>query len=319
MSGRDAAAVVPDTPRRGHHRLALSVVAPVLGRRLPVRGPARMLFRSYARADLPSGVMSHVVTTKFGDRFHADLSSYLEWQLWAFGAYEEHFAQLFTRLVRPGERCVDVGANVGIHTVRLARIVGETGRVLAVEADEDLARRADHNLRLNGLTNATVLHLAAAERGRRGAVLYRPERRDPNKGRASTLPHRYLSGPSAEVPTAALDDVVDGSVDLIKIDVEGGEPAVVRGAGRILADHHPAVLFEHSPELLGAGQSPVGTLLAHGYRLFDVQPGRHRMTGRTRVRLVPLVAPPARATNILALTSARVSRIGGLVRRPAAS
>ena len=99
--------------------LAKSSLAPILGQRIPLRGPARMLFRSYARTCYQPGACVERLTTKPGDLFEADLSSFLEWQLWAFGSFEEHFAELFRALVSPGDRCVDVGANIGVHTVRL--------------------------------------------------------------------------------------------------------------------------------------------------------------------------------------------------------
>ena len=60
--------------------LAKSPIAPILGQRVPLRGPARMLFRSYARTCYQPGVCVERLTTKFGDLFDADLSSFLEWQ-----------------------------------------------------------------------------------------------------------------------------------------------------------------------------------------------------------------------------------------------
>jgi uncharacterized protein YbjT (DUF2867 family) len=103
--------------------LAKSPLAPVLGQHVPLRGPARLLFNSYARTRYQPQEFVTRVTTPIGDTFDADLSSGLEWQLWAFGSFEKHFAELFSHLVRPGDRCVDVGANVGVHTIRLARLV----------------------------------------------------------------------------------------------------------------------------------------------------------------------------------------------------
>ena len=121
--------------------LAKSPLAPLLGQHVPLRGPARMLFNSYARTRHHPQKSVTRVTTAVGDTFDADLSSTLEWHLWAFGSYEKHFAELFGYLVRPGDRCVDVGANVGVHTVRLARLVGAGGEVIAIEPDPDVVQR----------------------------------------------------------------------------------------------------------------------------------------------------------------------------------
>ena len=116
-----------------------SPLAPVLGQRVPLRGPARLLFSSYARAPHRPGKSVGKLATATGDVFDVDLSSFLEWQLWAFGSYEMHFAELLRRLAGPGDRCVDVGANVGVHTVRLAKLAGRDGEVIAIEPDPELA------------------------------------------------------------------------------------------------------------------------------------------------------------------------------------
>ena len=108
--------------------LAMSPLAPVLGQRIPLRGPARLLFSSYSRTRHRPGKSVEKLKTVTGDVFDVDLSSFLEWQLWAFGGYERHFAPLFSRLVGPGDQCIDVGANVGVHTVRLAKLAG-AGRI----------------------------------------------------------------------------------------------------------------------------------------------------------------------------------------------
>ena len=81
--------------------LALSPLAPILGQRVPLRGPARLLIRSYSRIQRHPGTSVTRLTTKSGDLFDADMANGLEWQLWAFGAFEGHFAELFGKLVRP--------------------------------------------------------------------------------------------------------------------------------------------------------------------------------------------------------------------------
>ena len=201
--------------------LARSPIAPYPW---PARTAARasqVLFRSYARTCYQPGVCVERLTTKFGDLFDADLSSFLEWQLWAFGSYEEHFAELFRCLVSPDDRCVDVGANVGVHTVRLAKLVGSRGKVIALEPDEEVAHRAHRNIMLNQLSNAHVINAAAGDEAGGKVQLYRPDARDTNRGRASMLRHSYLTGSVTMVPVVTIDEICPGPVALIKIDVEG--------------------------------------------------------------------------------------------------
>ncbi len=80
-----------------------------------------------------------------------------------YGSLKAQVAQLFASLIQPGGRCVDVGARIGLHTVRLAKLTGPAGEVIAVEPDPDMARRAARNIALNGLANARVIPAAASD------------------------------------------------------------------------------------------------------------------------------------------------------------
>jgi FkbM family methyltransferase len=290
--------------------LAKSPLAPVLGQHVPLRGPARVLFSSYARTSYRPQECVTRVTTAVGDVFDADLSSILEWHLWAFGSYERHFAELFSYLVSPGDRCVDVGANVGVHTVRLARLVGTDGEVIAIEPDPDVVQRTHRNIALNGLDNVRIIGAAASERAGE-TRLYRPSPRDTNRARASLMHHTYLTGATTTVPVVSVDDVCAGEpVALIKIDVEGHEAAVVRGAIDTIARHAPAVVFEYAPELLDdvVEQTPFGWLSELGYEIFRVRCARHVLTGRGRLVLEHLRELPAVGGDLLAVSGARAAR-----------
>jgi len=291
--------------------LAKSPLAPVLGQRVPLRGPARLLFNSYAKTRYqPKGSVTRV-TTVAGDTFDADLSSTLEWQLWAFGSYEKHFGELFSHLVRPGDRCVDVGANVGVHTVRLARLAGADGEVIAIEPDPDLVLRGSRNMSLNAVANVRVVNAAAGERAGR-MRLYRPSPLDTNRARASLMHHPYLTGAVTTVPVVTVDSVCAGApVALIKIDVEGHEAAVVRGAADTIARHAPSVVFEYAPELLDdvAAQAPFGWLAERGYEIYRIRCARHVLTGRGRLVLERLLELPAVGGDLLAVSGAPAARV----------
>jgi FkbM family methyltransferase len=294
--------------------LATSSLAPILGQRVPLRGPARLLYRSYAKTSGRPGDACRRLTAKCGDQFNVDLSSFLEWQLWVFGFYEEHIAEMFQYLIGPADRCIDVGANIGIHTVRLARLVGASGAVIALEPDEELACRNGDNLRLNGLDNVRLIQAAASERSAK-AALYRPGIKDSNRGRASLLAHSYLTGSAATVRTVRLDDVSEGPVALIKIDVEGHEAAVVAGAIRTIETYFPSIIFEYAPELLAdKSNSPFGWLWDRGYKLFGIGKARHSVTGRGNLELRLLTVLPDHGTDILAISGASAGRVRSLVR-----
>jgi FkbM family methyltransferase len=295
--------------------LAKSPVAPALGRRVPLRGPARLLLRSYARTHHQPQRSAVRLTTEVGDRFDADLSSTLEWQLWAFGRYEPHFAELFSLLVRPGDWCVDVGANVGVHTVRLAKLAGQPGKVIAIEPDPEVIRRAERNVALNGLETVRLVNAAASDQP--GEMhLYRPGAWDTSRARASLLHHPHLTEAATVDPVVTLDDIcAGGPISLIKINVEGHEAAVVRGAAATIAACMPTVIFEYAPDLLeSAEQSPFRWLAKRGYVMFAVRAARHRITGRVRLALDVAPEQPREGGTILAVPPATAARIGSPTR-----
>jgi FkbM family methyltransferase len=293
--------------------LAKSPLAPVLGKHVPLRGPARLLLNSYARTRYQPERSVTRVTTDEGDVFDADLSSTLEWLLWAFGSYEPHLAALFGLLVRPGDRCVDVGANVGVHAVRLARLAGRDGEVIAIEPDPDVIERTRRNIELNDLSNVRLVNAAASDRPGEMS-LYRPGQADTNRARASLLHHAYLSGESITVPVVTVDDASgEDRVALIKIDVEGHEDAVVRGAARVIDRDAPSVIFEHAPALIGGDvRSPFEWLAERGYAMFAVEAARHPVTGRVRLALDRVRERSPLCANYLAVTTETAARLEGL-------
>lgn len=249
-------------------RLATSPIAPLIGRRLPARGQARLLNRSYLRTQRRMSQPERVLTTSAGDLFHADPGSFQEWQLWVYGSFENNIDRLFSYLVRPGDRCVDAGAGIGPHTVRLAKLTGPQGEVIAAEPDPAMARRGARNIALNGLANAGVIPAASHDSGAAVAD---------------------LTGPPAQVPVITIDEACPGPVALMKIDAGGRESAVVAGAAATIERDRPAIVFEYVPELLADhAQSPFGCLAEAGYLLYRISSRRNRLTGRCSPWLAPV-------------------------------
>jgi FkbM family methyltransferase len=140
--------------------------------------------------------------------------------------------------------CIDVGASFGWFTVRWARQVGTRGRVLALEPDPRHYPSLVRNVELNQLTNVIALTCAAGDRD--GVLdLFAPEF-------ALTIfdasAVRHEGGAAIQVPMRTIDGLCDElsltDVRLVKIDVEGFEPNVLRGMKRLLEHDHPTVIFE---------------------------------------------------------------------------
>ena len=194
---------------------------------------------------------------------------------------------------------------------RAHRPAGQAGRAGTARSSRSsptrVADRASHNVALNGLGNVRFVNAAASDTAGQ-TRLYRPGPSDTNRARASLLHHPYLTGAAATVPVVTVDDVCDGKpVALIKIDVEGHEAAVVRGAA---AASSPRRAVGHLRVRAGAArgdaaQPPFGWLAERGYEMFRVRRARTPVTGRARLALDRAVARPPLAATSLPLAPCR--------------
>ncbi|HEY6399427.1 MAG TPA: FkbM family methyltransferase, partial [Solirubrobacteraceae bacterium] len=197
------------------------------------------------------------------------------------GAWTEPELRLIPELVAPGETAVDVGANYGLWCWHLGRAVAPTGRVVAFEPVPATARSLRRILTLLGLGKDVEIHaLGCGER---------------HETRTFQIPSAGLGGPpiaglahmtgieSAREPTTLEANVVPldaavihVNVSLLKVDVEGAELFVLRGASGILAEQQPTVICEIGRGLLreryGIEPSSLVELMRdHGYSIMRLE------------------------------------------------
>lgn len=176
--------------------------------------------------------------------------------------------------VRPGSVVADVGAYIGLYTVALAKRVGASGKVHAFEPDPATFRKLQHHIKINGVQSRVSLS--------RCAVGDKNESASFTSGRDSqshlSLGHLPQEGQKqTTVQVVTLDAVLQGSpVDVMKVDVEGFEEHVLRGASQLLADERraPRVIFiEVHPYAWGQSGTSSESLLKFlrdfGYEVFD--------------------------------------------------
>jgi FkbM family methyltransferase len=159
----------------------------------------------------------------------------LERRIYLDRGYEPATLRLFDRVLRPGDLMIDVGANIGVMTLHAAMRVGRTGMVLAMEPHPLHFHRLIQNVELNRLTQVTALNVALGETPERRMIFDLPQE---NGGSASLLAEGGSRIAAGAVDVRRLDDIVariDRRPRLIKIDVEGFEPQVLRGAPETLA------------------------------------------------------------------------------------
>lgn len=148
---------------------------------------------------------------------------------------------LVRRILRPGMRVVDVGANIGYYLLLVESIVGSRGEILCLEPEADNVRELHRNIARNELTNVVVMPAAAGAMS--GEVALRP-------GLNATV---VAPEPGARaVAMVRLDDAVTAPVDFLKIDVEGHEGYVLAGSMRLLREQRPRLFIELHPGFLAA-------------------------------------------------------------------
>ena len=206
------------------------------------------------------------------------------------------------RLLSPGDVFIDVGANVGLYALKAARLVGPTGRVLALEPGAEAYGHLTSNLALNAFSWAETMKVAASDRAGEAVLHHVPLGNDPQ---AFSLIANDRAEEGETVETLTLDSLVERCgltrVDLIKIDVEGAEPMVIAGARRLLETFRPAVIFECNAHLNAGGDTDAAAtetwrmLAEAGYRF-------HRLMGET---FVSLIEAPTDFCNVIAVHAAR--------------
>jgi FkbM family methyltransferase len=204
------------------------------------------------------GGKDEVLAFRRGIRWRLDLREGIDLTIYLAGAFEWTTLRKLERLVRPGMNVVDVGANVGAHALHLARLVGPSGSVTAFEPTSFAVRKLRDNLSLNpGLSaRVEVRHcLLVAESG--GAVHQAIASSWPVDGRRPDDPALGSISMSTEGAVAAtLDEALaasgDRSIHLIKMDVDGHELEVLRGARRVFQRDRPALVMELAPYVFEA-------------------------------------------------------------------
>jgi FkbM family methyltransferase len=159
------------------------------------------------------------------------------------GTYEPGMTRLLAAQASKGMTVFDVGAHAGYYTLMLSRLVGDTGRVFAFEANSRNAANLREHIRINRINNVEITEAAVAEK--------KGETRFSGDGYTGKISESGLV-----VPTVRLDDYP--TPGLIKMDIEGAETLALQGATRILSEQrtklfvavHQGTPYVETPALL---------------------------------------------------------------------
>ena len=191
-----------------------------------------------------------------------------------YGTYEELEAKIMEEKIKVGSIVVDVGANIGLHTLNMARIVGNTGRVFAFEPDPSNFEILGENVKINNYQNIILEEKAVGDKHGR-VTLYQSD----NPGNHRLFPQTKQTKGEVEVELTSLDKYfIDSNlaekINFIKIDVEGLEFSVLNGMKNILKNNKKIkILFEFMPDIMEVGFAPIGVLnllTSIGFKLYCI-------------------------------------------------
>jgi FkbM family methyltransferase len=199
------------------------------------------------------------------------------WYVTFFGTYEPALRTVCKAILQPGAVALDIGANVGWHTLLMARLVGAGGHVLAVEANPSVRDRLQRNLDLNRFRQVEVVPCAIAD-SEGTFEFHGPAADDPDSGNGHLVgPNGPVRAETMRVEARRLDAIAAhlDRIDLIKIDIEGFEWPALRGGAKSIATFRPHIIFEYNAEYAGRGGGSPGVLQQffdlHDYRLFALE------------------------------------------------
>ena len=226
------------------------------------KGDAAKLLATVTGAARPSAVYvgNDLVMTRVRSRYLMYVDSNdisLSPSLIMSGDWEPEITKVFQQQIQPGMTVVDIGANVGFYTLVAADAVGPQGRVYAIEADPRNFKILKRNTCINGFDGRVETHHVAAVDTRKDVELYQFE---DFYGSHSLFAKN--TGKSVTVPGVPMDDIIQGPVDVMKIDTEGAEPLVFEGmVGVITRSPKLKIIMEFAPPMIqGGGTDPAAFL-----------------------------------------------------------
>ena len=258
---------------------------------------ARALHRGAMAARFLAGKGPETRVRRRGLDWQLDLREGIDFAIWLTGAFEPGTVKAYERLVRPGGVALDIGANIGAHTLPLARAVGPKGKVYAFEPTGFAMEKLKRNLALNPELERRVVCVQAMLIDRKGGTappLYASWPLDDSRG-VHRL-HRGRKKPAGDARATTLDDFLAGHgavrPDFIKLDIDGFECRMLTGARRTLEIARPVVLLELSPHQLdeqgGSIEELTQILREAGYALHELGSGKALpLDGAALRKLIP--------------------------------
>ena len=212
--------------------------------------------------------------TKYPFRLKVNLANPEHQYLYFYGTHDERYiVTKLRKLIKPGDTCWDIGANIGFYTCLLASQVGDNGTVIAFEPASRTYGYLKENVSLNQFTNVTAVNKGLGDKQEQRLLHY--SEAVLAEGTASL---KYADGRAASerVTLDTIDNLIRElpAPELVKIDVEGYQLEVLRGGEHFLKTHAPLLIAElkdvgeTNRTIFGEIEDYVANL---GYQLYEIR------------------------------------------------
>jgi FkbM family methyltransferase len=193
---------------------------------------------------------------------------YIGRNILALGQWEPHIRQTLKRLIREGDNVIDIGANIGTHTIYMSKLVGEKGKVYAFEPNKINHDALVFSLMLNRCFNTSVYKFGVGEKC---DIMYIGKEwkntKVVNNFGAISLQTKSSSEEDEHIDIRPVDEFLFKNIRLIKIDAEGMEDKVIKGMSLLLNECKPYLIVEiHPPEV----PEMVKIISSIGYKMFQL-------------------------------------------------
>jgi FkbM family methyltransferase len=241
-----------------------------------------------------------ILVTRDGLAFIVQPGVPIGWRVLLFGEYEPELRDLIRAFVPEGGVAADIGANVGWHTLLMAKLVGPEGIVIAAEPNPSVRVRLNFNLQLNRFKHVIVGSHAMAQES--GVLTFNaPDSSDAASGDGHVPTVGETSGHVITVEKKSVDQWIAelqiDRLDFVKIDVEGYEWPVFQGAIKTFQRCRPVIVFEWNAEYAVRGGGSEKLMKEYfaslRYELFTIgRSGAHAIHGKPWPKCVDIIAIP---------------------------
>lgn len=177
-----------------------------------------------------------------------DTSSYVEWELFFRGYYEEKSINIIKKILQQGAVAFDIGANIGSHTLIMGKLVGDSGKVFAFDPHPEICKKLVDNINLNNFKNAKVFQLALSDKIGE-MTLFSHNKTALDQGTSSLYALDNLQN-KFKVSVSKIDKVFGDEgldrLDFIKIDTRGSDFPIIIGGSESIKKFTPYILFEYN-------------------------------------------------------------------------